>query len=389
MKKALQTMVLFGAAAGLAHAETSVTLYGLVDAGIGYSQAKVSQGNTFTEVRSVGLIESVKNGNRWGLKGNEDLGNGTSAIFQLENGFSLVDGSAAQGGRLFGRKAIIGLHGADWGTLTAGNQYNIADDVISSIDPFGTGFGQAGVTDGAFGDSVSSRMSNSIKYMSPNASGFSFGVAYAGVNKKVRTERGNSNDTSNWISLGLGYDNGPLAMGASYDRFRSSVKGIGEQSQKETTHMWNVAAGYDFDAVKLHLAYGQIRGGVSNDEVVVNGANGTGLNKVLFKQFAPAGYTGKGFRQQAWMAGLSAPVSEFGKVIFSYQGNTSKNHGEGFNGIKSRLNIFSLGYTQDISKRTSAYAIASYGAGKLKLGENTQNAKLKATYIGLGMQHRF
>src|SRR5690606_6110022 len=186
------------------------------------------------EVRNVGMINGILNGNRWGLKGTEDLGNGTSAIFQLESGFDLGNGRSEQDGRLFGRKAIIGLTGDSWGTLTLGRQYNVADDVVSGIDPFGTSVLQAGVVDGAFGDSPSARMDNSLKYMSPDFGGFKFGIAYAGENRKESTstefdpdghEVANTSkkNTSNWISMGLGFENGPVSVGASYDRFRADI----------------------------------------------------------------------------------------------------------------------------------------------------------------------
>src|SRR5690606_16143546 len=98
MKKALQSIVLLGAATGVAQAATSVTLYGLVDGGIGYTKTKITQdatkfkGESWNEERNVDMINGILNGNRWGLKGTEDLGNGTSAIFQLESGFDLGNG---------------------------------------------------------------------------------------------------------------------------------------------------------------------------------------------------------------------------------------------------------------------------------------------------------
>ncbi len=429
MKKALQSIVLLGAATGVAQAATSVTLYGLVDGGIGYTKTKITESATeysgarWEENRNVGMVNGILNGNRWGLKGTEDLGNGTSAIFQLESGFDLGTGASKQGGRLFGRKAIIGLTGDSWGTLTLGRQYNVADDVVSGIDPFGTGVLQAGVVDGAFGDSPSARMDNSVKYMSPDFGGFKFGLAYAGKNSKKSSStefdpKGHEvtdtsiKNTSNWISMGLGFENGPVSVGASYDRFRTDIrdweatrlhgKTVSEKEtrNKGTTHMWNLFGAYDFEVVKLHLGYGQIRGAVTNAE----GVSGVGLNGML------AGYTGvmipgeagepdtfqnytgtNGFRQQSWMIGLSAPVSDTGTVLFSYQGNKSKNTQDDFDGMKGKLNIFSLGYVQNLSKRTRLYAAASYGVGKMKFDESLYrgNVKLKSTLIGVGLQHRF
>jgi len=399
MKKTLLAAALVTGFAGVAHAETSVTLYGLVDAGIGYQQTKVTQGDAFTKTRDIGLINGVKNGNRWGLKGTEDLGNGTSAIFQLESGFDLGNGRSSQGGRLFGRKAIVGLTGDSWGTLTLGRQYNVADDFISPIDPFGTSFKQAGVTEGAFGSSPSARMDNSIKYMTPDFAGFKAAIGYAGKNTKTTSEDGFGNDfeerdTSNWITAGLAYYNGPISVGASYDRFRTDVRGT-DGDFKGTTHMWNLFGAYDFEVVKLHLGYGQIRGSVANDVVAEAGVGSVGLNGALAEFTAGMrahdnlNYTQtNGYRQQSWMAGLTAPVGDDGKAMFSYQGNTSKNTGEAFDGVKGKLHIFSLGYVHNLSKRTSLYAIASYGTGKLKF-DNAENVKLKSTLVGVGMQHRF
>ncbi|MGO3125511.1 MAG: porin [Advenella sp.] len=399
MKKTLLAAALVTGFAGVAHAETSVTLYGLVDAGVGYQQTKVTRGDAFTKTRDIGLINGVKNGNRWGLKGTEDLGNGTSAIFQLESGFDLGNGHSSQGGRLFGRKAIVGLTGDSWGTLTLGRQYNVADDFISPIDPFGTSFFQAGIVDGAFGSSPSARMDNSIKYMTPDFAGFKAAIGYAGKNTKTESDNGfgieeEERDTSNWITAGLAYYNGPISVAASYDRFRTDVRGTAGDF-KGTTHMWNLFGAYDFEVVKLHLGYGQIRGSVANDEVQNAGATSVGLNGAL------AGFTSgmrandmldytqtNGYRQQSWMAGLTAPVGDDGKALFSYQGNTSKNTGEAFDGVKGKLHIFSLGYVHNLSKRTSLYAIASYGTGKLKF-DNAENVKLKSTLVGVGMQHRF
>src|SRR5690606_25155930 len=149
MNKNLFPLALLTAFAGLAHAETSVQLYGLVDAGVGYSQTKVSYGDSWVKTRDIGLVDGLGGTNNWGLKGTEDLGNGTSAIFQLESGFSLGTGHSLSEGTLFDRRALVGLSGADWGTLTLGRQFNIADDLLSPLDPFGTNFGQAGVTGGA------------------------------------------------------------------------------------------------------------------------------------------------------------------------------------------------------------------------------------------------
>lgn len=115
MKKTLLAAALLAGFAGVAQAETSVTLYGIIDTGLGYN--KISGGTDAQNGSKFGMINGVQNGSRWGLRGSEDLGDGLRAVFQLESGFDSGNGKSAQGGRLFGRQATIGLasdSGAKW-----------------------------------------------------------------------------------------------------------------------------------------------------------------------------------------------------------------------------------------------------------------------------------
>src|ERR1700758_2108659 len=103
--------------AATAHAQSSVTLYGLIDAGITYTNNQHGQKNFQATSGDI-------NGSRFGLRGAEDLGGGLKAIFTLENGFSIQNGQLGQGGRLFGRQAFVGLSSDSYGTLTVGRQYD-------------------------------------------------------------------------------------------------------------------------------------------------------------------------------------------------------------------------------------------------------------------------
>src|SRR5471030_3350083 len=93
-----------------AHAQNSVTLYGIIDTGFTYTHNSGGSASQF------GLSSGNESGSRWGLKGSEDLGGGLKTIFQLENGFNSTTGKLSQGGREFGRPAFVGLSGTSWGT---------------------------------------------------------------------------------------------------------------------------------------------------------------------------------------------------------------------------------------------------------------------------------
>lgn len=408
MKKTLIATVLvagFASFANTVQADSSVTVYGLLDGGIAYQKEKVTQGANRIENRDFGMkkFNGVRNGSRWGLKGSEDLGNGTKAIFQLENGFDLSNGKSQMGGRLFGRQAYLGLSNESWGTLTLGRQYTIGSETIAPKGPFGAGYFQAGQLFGAFGSSIFTRMDNAIKYMSPNFSGFKFGLAYSGDDNKQEFEWSGANkietkQASNWISAGGNYDNGPLSIGVSYDRFRTNVKTATEK-HKGTVHTWNLFGTYDFDIVKLDLGYGQVHGAIGNQNRanVEMEASSIGLNN-LFTPFTQGMRSDgllysqtNGYRQQAWTIGLTLPVMEAGKVMASYQGSHTKNNDNGFNGVKGTLQIFSLGYEHSLSKRTLMYVVASMGTGRLKFNDSVTHskAKLRTSLVGAGMQHRF
>ena len=107
MKKTLFVTAMLAAFGATAQAETSVTLYGLIDTGIGYQRIK---GDGYHESK-VGMVNGVSSGSRWGLRGAEDLGDGLSAVFTLESGFNSANGTSGQSSRLFGRQATVGLKG--------------------------------------------------------------------------------------------------------------------------------------------------------------------------------------------------------------------------------------------------------------------------------------
>jgi predicted porin len=204
MKKSLLALAALGAFAGVAHAQSSVTLYGIIDAGFAYANNTGGQHNFFT---SSGNLQ----GSRWGLKGAEDLGGGLKAIFVLENGFNVFNGRLAQGGAEFGRQAYVGLSTSQFGTVTLGRQYDSVVDYTGALEvgsQWGTFYGaHPGDLDNM---NNSNRVNNAIKYTSTNYAGFTFGGLYS-----LGGVAGQFNRNQIW-SVGAGYSQGPLVLGAGY-----------------------------------------------------------------------------------------------------------------------------------------------------------------------------
>ncbi|MGA7815976.1 porin, partial [Caballeronia sp.] len=127
MKKKVIAAALLGVLASAAHAQSSVTLYGLLDVGVTYTNSQVTVNGGHSNVQ---LVSGPVDGSRWGLRGAEDLGGGLKAIFTLESGFNLNDGTLAYNGREFGRQAFVGLSSVDYGALTLGRQYDSMVDYV-------------------------------------------------------------------------------------------------------------------------------------------------------------------------------------------------------------------------------------------------------------------
>jgi GBP family porin len=205
MKKTLTVAALTGVFATAAQAQSSVTLYGLIDAGITYTNNQQGHSNFKATSGSV-------NGSRWGLRGAEDLGGGLKAIFTLENGFNIMNGQNGQGGREFGRQAFVGLSSEQYGAVTLGRQYDSVVDYLGPLALTGTQYGGTQFAHPFDNDNLdnSFRVNNSVKYTSANYAGFKFGGMYGFSNQAD----GFSNNRA--YSVGASYNYGPLNVAAAY-----------------------------------------------------------------------------------------------------------------------------------------------------------------------------
>ncbi|WP_415913918.1 porin [Paraburkholderia sp. J76] len=189
-----------------AHAQSSVTFYGVLDAGVTY----VSNAGGAHQVK---FDDGISYANRWGLMGTEDLGGGAKAVFRLESGFHLGNGQIANGGSLFGRQAYVGLQN-DWGTLTFGNQIDMTKEFVYLYNVSAWASGYA-INQGDFDRMNGDHLPNAVKFMSNTYGGFQFGGMYSFSNTP-----GDFHTGSAW-SVGAQYQHGAFAMGTAYTQLNN------------------------------------------------------------------------------------------------------------------------------------------------------------------------
>jgi predicted porin len=337
MKKTMIALAALGAMAGAAHAQSSVTLYGLVDVYMGESTTKTQAGTTAK--KGMSMSSGGLNGSRWGLRGAEDLGGGLKATFQLEAGFNVDDATPNNAAKSFDRTAKVGLSGG-FGTVEFGRQYTRLFNMVDSYDAQGTdSFSSAlgAIGGGVMGTSV--RWDNSIVYSAPAMGGFSVSAQYAfGENGTPALSAGKS------MGLLAGYASGPVSVHAVYE----STKAIGGAASMKYT---GIGGSYDFGMVK---AFGQF---LNQKDGVANGV-----------------------RENAYVLGLSVPMGA-GTFNAGFGNERQKTAG-----VKSgKTSSYGIEYRYDLSKRTTLYA----GLSHVKETAVPAGTFTKDQMYGIGMRHKF
>lgn len=199
----------------MAKAQSSVSMYGLISAGFFYVP-------NYAGHSRFAFFSGPEQLPRFGLRGTEDLGAGTQAIFDLENGFSIANGALGQGGRLFGRQAWVGLASNSYGTVTLGRQY---DEMVQEL-----AWSESAVQFASFGTHVGDndnlyndvRFNNSVRYASPEFAGVKLAAQYAFSNST-----GFRNN--NAYSFGLYYQHDAFRMGAAVSQFNQPASSTNTQ----------------------------------------------------------------------------------------------------------------------------------------------------------------
>jgi predicted porin len=235
-----------------AHAQSSVTLYGVLDDGINFTSNAAGH-------RTFAMVSGDTSETSFGLKGTEDLGDGLSAIFTLENGTNLNNGTLNEGGRLFGRQAFVGLASSQLGTVTLGRQYDAAVDMWSVFTAAGNFMGDLAAhpfdNDNADYDY---RFNNSVKYLSPTFAGFQTEAVYGFSNS--------TNFAANRAySAGVTFTSGPVSAAAAYSRQTSGATtatgAVGTDGIFTAASQQNIDAGVKWtfsDSSTIAVAYSHV-----------------------------------------------------------------------------------------------------------------------------------
>lgn len=377
MKRTVLILSMIGGIAftTMVQAESSVTLYGVVDTGYGYSKKTFNKAGIDYSRTSSGLHDSYLAGSRFGFSGVEDLGDGLRAIFVLESGINPSDGTTVTD-RMFHRESNVGLSSDSWGTLMMGRQYNLSDtffsiNTTSSMGDIDKTFGAASV-----------RVDNMFRYLTPNISGFQAGVGYATNGAVLRTSDGgdaNNKDRNNYLSLGLQYTDEKIHAAFTYDR-------VGDGAAEHAANSWALIGSYDFGVARVALGYGQDR------YAKINGVGAFGDPALFGEIFAKAGSAIKNydeflmkndFKASNYYVGLAVPLGG-GTAGFAWARTASNlDDADKLGDFAGDQNIYSTRYVYPLSKRTSVYIYGSYGT------DIAYFDGLKSTEAGLGLYHSF
>ncbi|MGJ7562399.1 porin [Variovorax sp. GB1R11] len=414
MKKSLVALAAL-AVAGVASAQSSVTLFGVVDASIsGYSStSRDLNGATFlnpfyqnqgsVKAKSTQLANSGYNSSRLGFRGTEDLGGGLAASFWLEAPISNDDGQ--QGIATFARRSTVSLSGG-FGEIRLGRDYTPTFWNDTVFDPFGTNgvgtnlistantpfgnFGTPAASTGAFtnvGNSNYVRASNTVGYfLPPNLGGF-YGQVMYGFNEKTKYSPGlatpnvaNSQRQGRYVGGRFGYANGPLDVALAYG---SST--VGDDYYAGTTtkvNTLNLGASYDFGPVKLFGEVSRAKNKIDYEVTPLAGGR------------ADIDLTG-------YLLGVTVPVGA-GLIRASYSAVKYD-----LNAVQNpfalpirdpKANKLALGYVHNLSKRTALYAtiarVSNKNGAALTVGgpafiSNATFTPKTSTGYDFGIRHAF
>lgn len=419
-KKSLMALALVGAAA--AAQAGNVQVYGVVDAGVQYQSSQYKINGLSTSVVTIVPIEINKaykknnsslklasgshSGNRFGIKGTEEIAPNLKAGFVLEGGFDLLNGDMADKGKLFNRQADLFVEGefghlafGRMGTLTSANgSYGIFGN---AADNFAGGWGEhIGAAKNAF---VSSgRIDNAVTYVSPEVGGAKLYAQYSFNQKGEQKDKLRENDR--YAAIGATYKLDNLELVGIFDKTFYNNNELTypdaldssklDHKSSEISDRWsiNVGASYQFNDIKFNAAYQHAEHAKDFGTASVKNFSPmlkeTGLTKELNSIAMVVNDADRldmminhsnGFKTNTYVIGADKPLLNGVVKAQLYYGN-AKLHKmyKGSNSTaqwKGKTIGFNLGYEHDLSKRTQMYVGAGYNYDKYKVSTSTNLKK--------------
>jgi predicted porin len=378
MKKSLLALAVLGAFAGVAQAQTSVTIYGSFDAGIRDQTNANANGNSKLTMGSTGTYNS----NRLGFKGVEDLGGGLNAHFTLETGFNSGTGASADTSKFFNRSAFVGL-GGQWGSLDLGRQYTVAFKTVGAYDPFNYKFtgiiptSQASITAGT-------RFDNDVQYTG------TFGPVTARAEWALGEQAGSARNNSAQ-ALGATYANGPISVGAAYTLRKPNAAVAttavpNPAADFQDNRHWTVGGAFTFGPARLAAGYARER------------------------QDLASNIGGDTTQKNAWFGGSYDITPALGLTAAYYDTRVDANTSLAAANINGKRQLFIVGATYALSKRTNFYAdvdyarfkdgligvgtgasgnVTGFSGGGSQLGLGSQNGQSRQVGASVGINHLF
>ncbi len=381
MQKKLIAVAVLGACVAGSALAANVDVYGRIDMGLSYVHQKIGdQAGTDT----LSMDSGMSSGNRWGLKGSEDLGNGYQVGFVLESGFDADTGAMSKDG-LFNREATLRVSGP-FGSIYAGRMGRIGSDAGSvgfyagSVSPFGSGWGKMA---GHFAVTANydSRYNNALAYVSPKVGPV---TVYAQYTMGNATE--NESGDNRLFSLGAQADFGALqVLGLVEYLNKKSVDGttVYDDSKYDDSYTINLGGSYDFGVAKVFLAGQYFKAAPDYAGMKGNYAGEIGKGNEWHFSFDGFGVN----------VGATAPIGAgeflvsagYGKGDLNVDTKDAKRSADAY--------IIQVGYTYPFSKRTNLYAGAGYMQTSMEDGiitdGKTRDKDFKTTQVMFGLLHKF
>lgn len=356
-----------------------VSLYGSVSTGVLYqNQASLSGGidQENQESKDSFSMESGFWGDSiWGITGEEDLGNGWTVGFTLENEFGSDTGEMASDGTIFDSQAYLRI-GNDKVNFAFGNIGGLASaggdfDLICGFDPMEAFVGVAGLGAFASKDFASSNMA--VVEVMPMEG---LKVSLMGNTGDDDSSEAKWSDRDHYYGLGVSYENGPLALAAIAEMRKYDKKAERNNlSDNDDSWTFTVAAAYDFEIVRPSFVY---------------------QHASKTREFAAGEISGAAYNFDSFMLGATAPLGQ-GTLRASVQ--YVKGENDAVSDEEGNATILGLAYTYDMSKRTTLYGAAFYSVGgdglDKDLGTNEMafglmdRAEYNSVGFGVGLVHTF